>query len=161
MTICNLNNVEASFLKSLGVYDSRYQTDLLINEYVIGRDYKLSTDQDEILQELKENLNGSFKDESFQRCNNLLLSITYQKKTLTWRDFLISKDGYSPFSFNTDYGICCRFTPQVLETTYYLNKYPYVDYTASQGESNGLELILDIGNEHSIKNSYTIHQSHA
>ena len=42
VTVCNLNQVEASFMKDVEVYGDMVLTDLLINEFILGRVGNLS-----------------------------------------------------------------------------------------------------------------------
>ena len=56
LTVCNFNQLEASFMKELGIYGNKNLTDLLLKEFMIGRQENLTEFEMELLKEIKAKL---------------------------------------------------------------------------------------------------------
>ena len=52
MTVCNLNQVEASFLKDLGIFGNTTMTKLLFNEFINGRQNNLTQEEEEFIKKV-------------------------------------------------------------------------------------------------------------
>ena len=75
LTVCNLNQVEMSFLKENGVYGNITKTNLLLKEFIKGNQGNLSYDDqifvNETIENLGINLGWTFLERSRQLCQNL------------------------------------------------------------------------------------------
>ena len=56
VTVCNLNQVEASFLKELNVYGNTTMTKLLFDEFINGHQNNLSQEEEELIEKVYTNL---------------------------------------------------------------------------------------------------------
>ena len=91
---------------------------------------------------------SSFTLKTRQSCKNLFISMSFQDKSLSWRevgnDF--SHQAIGPSYYPTDFGACCLFVPHIdfegfnpaKENVTYGEKYHNLIATALNGESNGL-----------------------
>ena len=110
ITVCNLNQIEASFLKDLGVYGNVELTNVLKNEFVLGRQGKLSPEHENLVNQIKDLVgpNLTFSNWSRQKCKDLFINVSFRGKYLTWRelpkDWKKEKD-MGPFKYPTDFGI--------------------------------------------------------
>ena len=59
MTICNINQVEASFLKENNAYGNITRMNILFDEYINGRQGNLSKDEEAYLNETKHQFYSS------------------------------------------------------------------------------------------------------
>ena len=57
LTICNLNQLELSFMKDLNAYGNMTKTNLLINEFIKGYPENHSEEEESIVNEIKDRLN--------------------------------------------------------------------------------------------------------
>ena len=81
MTICNLNQVEASFLKEHEADGNRNKKNLLFNEFIKGRQGNLSKEDEIYINETKEKLSmdlgWTFLGQSRQLCQNLFIRVSF------------------------------------------------------------------------------------
>ena len=56
VTVCNLNQVEASFLKDLNVYGNTTMTKLLFDEFINGHQRNLSKEEEEFIEKVFSNV---------------------------------------------------------------------------------------------------------
>ena len=117
MTICNLNQVEASFLKQNDAYGNMTKMNVLLNEFIKGREGNLSKEDETYLNQMKDKLlissGWSFLDHSRQKCENLFIKVSFRGKHLTWNrmnDDVI----YGLQEYPTDFGSCCLLVPHLL-----------------------------------------------
>ena len=76
--------MEASFLKDNGAFHEAKSTNLLINEFIIGRQNNLSQGNEMIIDGLMKSFGSySFLDWSRQKCKDLFISLQFRGKTLT------------------------------------------------------------------------------
>ena len=133
VTVCNLNQLQASWLKLKGYKGNEFETNFMGSE---GNADFLGA--------------ASLTKASRQRCKNLFISMSFQGKKITWKD--ISSIEYhhheiGPSYFPTDFGACCLFVPHIdfegfnpaTENITYAEKYHELNATAFNGESNGLK----------------------
>ena len=164
ITVCNLNRVEASFLKERGIYGNSKATKTIMNEFMFGRNGNLSQDQKKIINSMK--MDKPFQELSRQKCRNLFLSMKYQGQSLSWNDLPLVDTEYDlgPALDVTDYGACCYFSPffgfekmdrskkdwkmAFHETSRWKGK-------AKNGESNGLDILL-----HAEQFNYAFYKVH-
>ena len=91
---------------------------------------------------------------SRQSCKDLFMSIKFRGQSMTWKDFPADKSleedfaSIGPNYYPTDFGACCLFVPhldfKVKENISYEEMYGKLIADAKNGESNGLQLLLDI-----------------
>ena len=154
MVICNLNQVEASFLKDVEVHGNVELTDMLINEFILGRIGNISEEHQKIVTKIKEMIGHdfTFNEWSRQKCKDLFMSIKFRGKLLTWRDlpqdWKLESD-LGPFVYATDFGACCYLAPHLnlLPTDWnktYIEMYHGLEADALNGGTNGLDLVLDV-----------------
>ena len=153
ITVCNLNQVEASFMKDVGAFGDIESTNILINEFIHGRQEDLTADQENIVNEVKEKIGSdwSFSDWSRQKCKNLFISMSFRGRTLTWKDLPQDWEDemdLGPYLYPTDFGACCFLAPHLnLEATNwnlsYTEMYHELIADSLNGETNGLDLVLD------------------
>ena len=157
ITVCNLNQVEASFMKDLGIYGNTTMTKLLYKEYINGHNSTLSHEEEAFVNKViltdpgNKYIKPSFLIKSSQQCKSLFTSISFQGMEITWK-VMRSESSYNslevgPHHFSTDFGACCTFIPH-LHMKPIPKKTPEEVYhglkaKALNGESNGLEFVLD------------------
>ena len=92
---------------------------------------------------------SSFTLATRQLCKNLFISMSFQDKSLSWREIVgteFSHNAIGPSYYPTDFGACCLFVPHndfegfdpAKENITYAEKYHNLIATARNGESNGL-----------------------
>ena len=111
ITVCNINQVEASFLKKIGIHGNLSQTNAIFDQYITGKEGGITKEQEDILETipwLKEVdlLQEPITSFTWQDCSNMFLHISYQENEIFWRDF---EGEYGPWFYGTDYGSCCFF----------------------------------------------------
>lgn len=118
ITVCNINQVEASFLRQIDIGRNLSQMNALYDEYITGHAQQhLEPEADAMLQtiqwlktvDLKRNT--SITDFTRQYCENLFVQVEYDGTGMYWREMKLKSVG--PFLYGTDYGACCYFCPQV------------------------------------------------
>ena len=142
MIVCNLNQVEASWLKKKGLHENTTMT-VMFKKKWFG---KRGGDTDFLGA-------GSIIPYSRQKCKNMFISMNFRGKSLTWRILPkdeLKHDPIGPSFYPTDYGACCLFVPHVDFEGFDLTKnltssehWHALDADALNGESNGLRLLLD------------------
>ena len=126
---------------------------MLINEFILGRIGNLSEEHVQIVEKVKGMIGRdfTFNEWSRQKCKDLFISIRFREKTLTWRDLPKNwqlEGDLGPFVYATDFGACCYLSPHLnLEPTdwnkTYAETYHNLKADALNGDSNGLDLVLD------------------
>ena len=151
-TICNLNQVEASFLKENNAYGNITRTNILHDEFIRGRNGTLSQADElfvnEIIETLGIDVGWSFLELSTQSCANLFISITFRGMKLTWDKFVPGSIG--PIKYPTDFGSCCYLVPHLdlrpyseIENMNVKEMYFDLQADALNGETNGVDLVID------------------
>ena len=152
VTICNLNQIQASYLHSLDVYGNPKKTNFLIKEYMDGYHGDLSENEKIISSEFKQKIstNESFLDLARQPCRHLFIHMQFQGKELDWSELPANENELGPFKYPTDFGSCCYFSPhlsmdpfQVLDNP---NKVKELETNAKHGQINGLDILLNAEN---------------
>ena len=142
MTVCNLNQIEASWLKKKGLYNNVKGTNKMLMPWLGSEGHA------DFLGA------GSLTRTTRQRCNNLFISMSFQGKSLTWRNLPPENEhthhAIGPSFYPTDFGACCLFVPHADFEGFDLSKnvtsgeyYHGLDAETLNGESNGLQLLLD------------------
>ena len=135
-----MNQVEASYLKQLGVYGNVTKTHLLINEYMKGRDENLTVEEESIVTEVNDRINGaSFVEQSHQKCQNLFMSVSFRGSRIVWNED--HEDAL--FYYPTDFGSCCLLIPHHLKPYDKDSPYHGLRADALNGEANGVDIVLD------------------
>ena len=147
ITVCNLNQIEASFLKDLGVYGNKEQTDALIKEFKLGYKGIASPLHRQTVANIdnisSENNWYSFSYESSQKCKDVFISLSFCGKSLTWKD-IGEMSEVGPWDYPTDFGECCLLMPHVGFDPYNPKQnFHNLNTDALNGETNGLDIILD------------------
>ena len=139
-------------MKEAGVYGNMDLTNVLINEFILGRQGNLSQEYEDVVTRVKDMLGGwwSFSDWSRQKCKDLFISMSFRGKQLTWKDLpdWWYESDLGPYQYPTDFGACCFLAPHLnLEPTNwnltYTQMYHDLVADALNGETNGLDLVLD------------------
>ena len=80
ITICNLNKIEASFLKELNLYGDQDATDNLMKEFIDGRNGNKSQQEEAEIKQVNDFIGPdySFLQFSRQKCRDLFIQISYQ-----------------------------------------------------------------------------------
>ena len=80
ITICNLNKIEASFLKELNLYGNQDATDNLMKEFIDGRNGNKSQQEEAEIKQVNDFIGPdySFLQFSRQKCRDLFIHISYQ-----------------------------------------------------------------------------------
>ena len=160
-------------MKDIGVFEDYKLKNLFLDEYIIGNNKELTTEEFARLEELKTKLNGTDPQyESRQRCRNQFLKTGFADKHLSWFDMRDNEYMIGPYNYGTDDGSCCFFSPHfamdLLENTptdwlFYLT----TKAEAKHGEKNGLWILFDIehfnygfshGNGHGLRISLADHR---
>ena len=86
VTVCNLNQVEASFLKDLNVYGNTTMTKLLFDEFINGHQRNLSKEEEEFIEKVFSNVSdyNSVKvvDGSWFKTKNRKINVKLEP--ITW-----------------------------------------------------------------------------
>ena len=143
-------------MKQLGAYGNATKTNLLINEFMKGRQENLEAEEELIVNEVKDQINmtdgGSFVEQSRQKCKNLFMSINFRGSRIVWNE----NNAEAPFYYPTDFGSCCLLVPHFLKP--YDENVPYhgLKADALNGETNGVDIVLD-----AEQFNYAYHYSYA
>ena len=150
ITICNANQMEFSFLRSANIENDTEKTNILIKEFIEGYQSKeFDQEEEDFIEKIKKQIGtGKFGDLSSQKCKNLFIEISFQGKTLTWNDIFLNKTHFrGPHLFQTDFGFCCSFTPQIdLKLIAYeqlVDALKDLKAEAKSGYKNGLHILLN------------------
>ena len=69
-------------MKDLGAYGNTNLTNILINEFILGTDENLTLSANEIVNEVKNKVDNSTKEDfaqyTSQSCSNLIVSMKFQ-----------------------------------------------------------------------------------
>ena len=146
--------MEASFLKENNAYGNIERTNILLNEFIRGRDGNLSQADELFVDEITEALGidrgYSFLSRSMQLCTNMFISITFQGMNLSWNQLPPEEGTIGPTSYPTDFGSCCYLVPHLdlrpnSEFENMTIKELYHDLKADtlNGETNGVDVVID------------------
>ena len=146
ITVCNLNQAEASYWKSIGAYEN-------------------VTKKKEILEKYRSNYYDHINDKEYlgvsdltettrQRCKNLFIEMSFRGKYMAWSDLPYYKRNESgenkigPAYYPTDFGACCLFVPHLDFEPFDMSVpfdriYHDLKADALNGENNGLKIVLD------------------
>ena len=159
MTVCNQNQVEASFLKDLDMYGNTEMVKLLFDEFINGHQRNLSLSEKQLLNNVLSNISvghkssipPSFLSKSSQSCKDLFISINFRQMNLT--STRIPEENYiqlvtlGPGHFSTDFGSCCTFIPYLhlkpFDTRSVKEVYHDLKSEALNGETHGMNFLLD------------------
>ena len=90
ITVCNVNQVEASFLDELDIYGDVEKTNALFRQFFTGSNETLTEDDKEITNKVNEIIEGysSLPIHAFsrQQCRDMFISTKFRGKTLTWKE---------------------------------------------------------------------------
>ena len=80
VTICNLNKIEASFLKQLDLYGDQDAIENLMKEFIDGRNGNKSQREEAEIKQVNDVIGPdySFLQFSRQKCRDLFIHISYQ-----------------------------------------------------------------------------------
>ena len=75
-------------MKELGAYGDVDLTQLLINEFILGRQGNLSEYHEAVVSIVKEKIGDyyTFSEWSRQKCKDLFISMSFRGKSLRWND---------------------------------------------------------------------------
>ena len=147
ITVCNLNQVEASYWKSIGAYANVTVRNEILEKKFGSKYYNQINDKDYFGI-------SDFTETTRQRCKNLFIEMSFRGKYMAWSDLPYDKRNESeenkigPAYYPTDFGACCLFVPH-LDFEPFDKSLPfeqlYHDLNADSlnGENNGLKLVLD------------------
>ena len=112
--MCNRNQIEASKIKDLGVYENKELTNLLLGEFVKGSNANHSSATNELFDKVNDIVKNSSKDDfadyASQSCKDLMIGIKFQGKNIIWSDY---DHSVGPWRGRNDYGQCCFFVPHL------------------------------------------------
>ena len=146
-------------MKELGIDEDVQFTNILLEEFLVGRKSNLSQVDATNIKKIEELLkirdpkfpiSKTFLEFSRQKCRDLFIHISYKDKTLAWSD-LIPDNEYElgPYLYNTDYGMCCFLAPHVNMKRFskwsksWAELYHHINAEAHNGDYNGLHILLD------------------
>jgi hypothetical protein len=141
-------------MKARQVHGNMTLTNLLINEFILGREGNISDDNQIIVDNVKEYLGHwySFIDLSRQKCKDMFISMKFRGKQITWSD--LPQDWWyewnqGPYNYPTDFGACCFFAPHLnLDPTNHNitveEMYHGLEADAKNGETNAFDVVLDV-----------------
>ena len=152
VTLCNLNQIEASDLKILNAYGNITKTNVLIKEFIIGHKENFSHEEENIVQDVKNFLKTyGFKDFlhfTHQRPADMILTTRYGNYNYSWNQF---SGSFGPMSMRTDFGLGSFIHPLFMEKPINWSEPGIMDkifhqsnITAKNGEDNGLDLLIDV-----------------
>ena len=140
MTVCNQNQVEASWMKKKGYHDNPKRT-RWSNKWFGSQRNAHFLGAAGLIRRTR------------QECKNMFLSMNFRENILTWRNLPYDEhthESIGPSFYPTDFGACCLFVPHVdfegLDKTKNLTKseqWSALNADSLNGEINGLTLLLD------------------
>ena len=158
VTVCNQNQVEASFLKEMNIYGNATKIRHLFNDFINGHQRNLSTEEKKLSENLKDiflNISGkgspnpSFFSKSSQGCDDLFTSIRFRNMNLTSNRLPEQRLLWIPIGpqiFGTDFGVCCIFIPHLqmkpLDSSFSIEK-QYHGLKANALNGDTMEILLD------------------
>ena len=102
-------------MKKLDAYGNAKKTNLLFDEFLKGRQQNLSTEEQIIVNEVKDKIEmeegDSFIEKSRQKCKNLFISVSFRGLKLIWHQ--IDETTLGPMYYPTDFGSCCLLVPHL------------------------------------------------
>ena len=141
MTVCNLNQMEASMMKKLGYYDNLKMMNNFTNTFFGSQGNANFLGAGGIIQLTR------------QKCKNLFVNMNFRGKSITWNNLPKDENTHSligPSFYATDFGACCLFVPHVdfegfdmTKNLTYSEHWRALDADSLNGETNGLMLLLD------------------
>ena len=147
-----MNQVTHDFIKMFIPNLNIHKTDVLIEEFLVGREHNLTQKEEKFVNFVKKKLGKKdFKYHSRQYCKHLFISIIFQGMNLTWKEISHEsgeKRKIGPMYHPTDYGSCCLLVPHldlkpINESITTEEMYRDLKAVAVNGEKNGLEIVLD------------------
>ena len=113
VTVCNFNQLEASYLRKYEVDDLKLK-EILIKKYIIGHKENL-TEEEELLFQTVQNSTGDYVSwYGRQWCRNLFINTRFEDRELAWNDFPEEDDWIiGPYQYATDLGQCCFLSPHI------------------------------------------------
>ena len=160
ITVCNQNQVEASFLRDLNIHGNTGKVNLLFDEFIHGHDRNLSKEEEEFLDNVLLNISvghdplipPSFLQKSSQSCKDLFISTDFRQMNLT--STRIPDGSYyqlqslGPTTFSTDFGSCCTFVPgrnlKPMSEKTFEDIYHTLESKALLGQANGINFLLKV-----------------
>ena len=134
-------------MKQLGAYGNVTKTNLLINEFMKGRQNNLKAEEELIVNDVKDYINqGSFVEQSRQKCKNLFMSVSFRDSRIMWKE--IDEVTMGPAYYPTDFGSCCLLIPHfdlkpINESLSLEEMYHVITAIAINGEENGVDIVLN------------------
>ena len=134
-------------MKQLGAYGNVTKTNLLINEFMKGRQNNLKAEEELIVNDVKEYINdGSFLEQSRQKCKNLFMSVSFRDSRIIWKQ--IDEVTMGPAYYPTDFGSCCLLIPHfdlkpINKNISREERYHVIKAIALNGEENGVDIVLN------------------
>ena len=139
-------------MKDLEAHGHMEKTNLLVNEFILGRQGNISEDHQVVVDNVKDMLGWwTFHDYSRQKCKDMFISMKFRGKKITWSDLpqdWMSEFDFGPYLYPTDFGACCFLAPHLNLDAYDPNQtvaqmYHELEADAKNGETNGFDLVLD------------------
>ena len=115
ITVCNMNQIEASFMKQLNASGNIKKTNALIEEFILGHSGNVSHRHRNIVNEVNYYLDldyYSFPYLSSQKCEDLFIRMTFCGNVVTWRWFSL-EENLERYYYPTDFGQCCMLVPHL------------------------------------------------
>ena len=147
MQICNLNQVTASFIESLGSFSTfSLSANTFYREFIYGSSKYNSTGELNRIQKITERLkkvydwdgSSQIRKISSPPCHDMLLSISRNVKTVT---------SYEAYKATSDAGMCCMIVPHWLfnekRPNYSTNYWNVQPKDMKHGLINGFRYLLD------------------
>ena len=152
LVLCNVNQIQASFMRKLGFYHDEMADQLFKSEFMWGRGADLTNEEVDKLQELKEKLKLHYNwtefnyatDFSKQKCSDMFQYGYWQGNNhLFERSDAPDLDSVNFLSRN-DRGTCCYFS---------IDRW-FVDYVSESSTNSGLHFMLDLETHEYFDTSY-------
>ena len=110
LSVCNLNQIEASTMMELGVYGDANLTGILLKEFILGNKENLTENATKLVDTIKHilfNYSGAedFAHFASQPCWNLFLSIKFQDFSGIFNENIDTDSNFTLIAFRT---ICKR-----------------------------------------------------
>ena len=154
VTFCNINQVQASFMAELGIYNNFTKRNAVYNEYIGGG--APMEKQKEIIRKITWFRNRHEKELLFEKaygyharqdCGDFVVSVDFAGKLMYWEEL---GSYYGAQMVGTDYGFCCIVVPQIcFEKRREIEGIPSkgtFKKGIKNGAHNGISVLLDIEN---------------
>ena len=147
ITVCNFNQLEASYLRDIGIHGKQELKELLVKRYVKGHEKPFTEREETLFAPVQDVLDDQEYDPFFegrQWCRNLFIHSQFENLSLPWSSMKeFEEHEIGAWFYGTDSGSCCFLSPHN-DLVYDSPDLGFSSESAKHGKSKGLKILLDI-----------------